>query len=44
MITQGIDTGAVEEVNQYRDQVMRVMARMRRRTGAQISQLLEESD
>ena len=43
MITQGIDTGAVEEVNQYRDQVMRVLARLRRRTGAQIAQLLEES-
>ena len=43
MITQGIDTGAVEEVYQYRDQVMRVLARLRRRTGAQIAQLLEES-
>ena len=43
MITLGIDPGAVEEVNQYRDQVMRVMARLRRRTGAQIAQLLEES-
>ena len=43
MITLGIDTGAVEEAYQYRDQVMRVMARLRRRTGAQIAQLLEES-
>ena len=43
MISQGIDTGAVEEVYQYRDQVMRVLARLRRRTGAQIAQLLEES-
>ena len=43
MITLGIDTGAVEETYQYRDQVMRVLARLRRRTGAQIAQLLEES-
>ena len=43
MITQGIDPGAVEEIYQYRDQVMRVLARLRRRTGAQIAQLLEES-
>ena len=43
MITLGINTSAVEEAFQYRDQVMRVMARLRRRTGAQIAQLLEES-
>ena len=43
MITLGIDPGAVEEAYQYRDQVMRVLARLRRRTGAQIAQLLEES-
>ncbi len=43
MITLGIETGALEEAYQYRDQVMRVLAKMRRRTGAQIAQLLEES-
>ena len=43
MITLGIDPGAAEEAYQYRDKVMRVMARLRRRTGAQIAQLLEES-
>ena len=43
MITLGIDGSALEESYQYRDQVMRVLARLRRRTGAQIAQLLEES-
>ncbi len=43
MVQQGISTAAIEEIQQYRDQVMRVMARLRRRTGAQIAQLLEES-
>ena len=43
MVQQGITTGAIEEVHQYRDQVMRVMARLRRRTGAQIAQMLVEA-
>ena len=43
MITLGIDGSALEESYQYRDQVMRVLARLGRRTGAQIAQLLEES-
>ena len=43
MVQQGIDISAVEEIHQYRDQVMRTMARLRRRTGAQIAQLLIEA-
>ena len=43
MVQQGIDVGAVEDTHQYRDQVMRMMARLRRRTGAQIAQLLLEA-
>ena len=43
MVQQGIDLGTVEEVHQYRDQVMRMLARLRRRTGAQIAQLLREA-
>ncbi|MCY3507174.1 MAG: ATP-binding protein [Chloroflexi bacterium] len=43
MVQQGIEVGAVEEAHQYRDQVMRMLARLRRRTGAQIAQLLLEA-
>lgn len=42
MVQQGIDPMAVEEVRDYRDKVMRVLARLRRRTGAEIAQILEE--
>lgn len=43
MVQQGISPSTIEEIHQYRDQLMRVMARLRRRTGAQLAQLLSES-
>lgn len=43
MVQAGVDVHHVDEMRQYRDRVMRVLARLRRRTGAQIAQLLEEA-
>ena len=43
MIDEGFDPGLLGEIQRYKDELLRVMAALRRKTGAQIAELLIEA-